>query len=186
MNAIRFWIVAILACAIIGGGVMYYQLVYAGYAELNGDEVGEIQLLTTESRAPAALMLENVKGIDTVEEGVRLSGAISFRACFDTSQTLDTLQGRFEIAADPVPLTAPSWFDCFDAQAIGAALESGEAVAFMSVENITYGVDRIVAIFPAEAGVSRGYVWHQLNACGTAVFAGDNTPDGCPTLPEDT
>ena len=30
-----------------------------------------------------------------------------------------------------VPLIAPSWFDCFDATAIGEALEKGEAIAFL-------------------------------------------------------
>lgn len=186
MNGIRFWIIAILGCAVIGGGVMYYQLVYAGYAELTAAEVGEIQVISVQTGESEPLVLENVKGIDTVEEGVRLSGAISFRACFETPQTQAELSEAFVIEENPVPLTAPSWFECFDARAIGAALEQGRAIAFVSEQNITYGVDRIVAIFPAEEGMSRGYVWHQLNACGTAVFAGDNTPEGCPTLPEDT
>lgn len=186
MNAIRFWILLILGTAMIGGGVMYYQLVYAGYAELTQDEVGEIQVISIATGANTPLMLQNVEGIDTVQDGVRLSGAISFRACFETSQSWDDLNAGFVAADDPVPLTAPSWFACFDARAIGASLETGEARAFMSVENITYGVDRIVAVFPPVDGLSRGYVWHQLNACGTAVFAGDNTPDGCPPAPEDT
>ena len=29
-----------------------------------------------------------------------------------------------------MPLTAPGWFDCFDADAIGEALDRGEALAF--------------------------------------------------------
>lgn len=147
---------------------------------MDGAEVGEIQLLSVVSAEPEPILAENVKGIDTVEDGVRLSGAISFRACFDGAQSLAMLSETYVIKDDPVPLTAPSWFDCFDAQAIGAALEDGAAIAFVSAENISYGVDRIVAVMPD----GRGFVWHQLNECGEAVFAGDNTPEGCPEIEE--
>ncbi len=182
MNATRIAILAILIPAFLGGAFMYWNLVYAGYAELNGDEVGEIQLINVSSGQSEPIMLENVKAIDTVKEGVRLSGPVSFRACFTTPSSLAMLSETYVAHENAVPLNAPSWFDCFDAQAIGAALESGEAIPFMSQENISYGVDRVVAILPD----GRGYVWHQLNACGDAVFAGDNTPEGCPELPEDS
>ncbi|MCF2870071.1 DUF6446 family protein [Octadecabacter sp. G9-8] len=181
MNAVRFWIVAILGCAFAGGAFMYYNLVYAGYAELTADQVGEIQLLNVATDQPEAILSQNVKGIDTVKDGVRLSGAISYRVCFDTPSSQAMLSETYVIMDDAVPLNAPSWFDCFDAQAIGAALETGDAIAFLSEENISYGVDRVVAVLPD----GRGFVWHQLNPCGEAVFAGDNTPDGCPELPED-
>lgn len=181
MNAVRFWIVGILGFAFVGGAFMYYNLVYAGYAELNAAEVGEIQLISVVTGEPEPILLENVNGIDTVKDGVRLSGAISFRACFETPLSLAMLSETYVIMDDAVPLTAPSWFDCFDAQDIGLALEQGSGIAFMSVPNISYGVDRVVAVLPD----GRGFAWHQLNECGTAVFAGDNTPDGCPELPED-
>ena len=45
------------------------------------------------------------------------------------------------------------------AAAIGAALETGEAVAFLSQANSHPGVDRVVAVFPD----GRAYAWHQLN-----------------------
>lgn len=181
MNAVRFWIVLILGCAVIGGGVMYYQLVYAGYAELTREQVGEIQLISVATGEPDPLMLENVKAIDTVEDGVRLSGAISFRACFDVTSSLAMLTETYVITDTAVPLNAPAWFDCFDAQAIGAALEDGQAVAFVSAENLSFGVDRVVAVLPD----GRGYAWHQLNPCGDAIFAGDAASDGCPDIPED-
>ena len=181
MNATRAWIVLILGTAIIGGAVMFYQLQYAGYAELTGDQIGEIQLINVSTNESEAILLENVKAIDTVKDGVRLSGAISFRACFDTPSSQATLSETYVIMDDPIPLNAPSWFECFNAQEVGAALEDGTAIAFMSEENISYGVDRVVAFLPD----GRSFVWHQLNPCGVAVFAGDNTPDGCPELPED-
>jgi len=64
--------------------------------------------------------------------------------------------------------------------AIGAALEQGEAVAFMGVENVRYGIDRIVAVMPDGRAVS----WQQINACGEMVFDGNAAPEGCPEPPE--
>ena len=182
MNATRLAIVAILGSAIFAAVVMYYQLVYAGYAELTQAEVGEIQLLSLVTRESEPILSENVKAIDTVEEGVRLSGMISFRACFETPSSQAMLTETYQIAENAVPLNAPAWFDCFNARDIGAAIEDGNAIAFTSEENISYGVDRIVAILPD----GRGYAWHQLNPCGEAVFAGDNPPEGCPELGEDS
>lgn len=176
MNATRFAILSILVSALIAAVFMYYQLVYAGYAELTRAEVGEIHLINLNTGQPEAILSENVKAIDTVEEGVRISGAISFRACFDTLQSQAMLTETFVMFDRAVPMTAPSWFDCFDAREIGLALEEGNAIAFMSHENISYGVDRVVAVMPD----GRGYAWHQLNPCGEAVFAGDATPDACP------
>ena len=176
MNGIRISIVGILGCAILGGGLMYYQLVYAGYAELDAAQVGEIQLISVATGQPEAALLENVKGIDTVVEGVRLSGAISFRACFDMVQSQDVLRDTYVGFDDAIPLNAPGWFDCFNARDIGEALEIGEAIALLSEENISFGVNRIIAVMPG----GRGFAWHQLNPCGEAVFAGDALPDGCP------
>ena len=59
----------------------------------------------------------------------------------------------------PTPLIAPGWFDCFDAMQIGAELEAGAAMAFLSEPDIHPGVDRVVAVFPD----GRAFAWHQLN-----------------------
>ena len=61
-------------------------------------------------------------------------------------------------------------------------LDTGQALAFMGTENVTYGIDRIVAIH--EDG--RGFVWHQINECGEEVFDGNAPPEGCPTPPQRT
>ena len=181
MNATRLAILGILIPAILGGAFMYYNLVYAGYAELTPEEVGEIQLVNVVTGEGEPILSENVKAIDTVVDGVRLSKAVSFRACFETSSSQAMLSETFVVIDFAEPLNAPRWFDCFDAQEIGAALEDGTAIAFMSEENLSFGIDRVVAIFPD----GRGYAWQQLNDCGLAVFAGDATPDGCPEPPEE-
>ena len=83
-------------------------------------------------------------------------------------------------ASFATPRTAPGWFDCFDAEAIGDAIESGEARAYLGTKDVRYGIDRIVAILPD----GRGFAWHDINACGEVVFDGDPAPEGCPPVPE--
>lgn len=78
-----------------------------------------------------------------------------------------------------VPLVAPGWFGCFDAERLGEDLESGAAIAFLGQENIEYGIDRMVAMYPD----GRGFAWNQLNRCGEVVFKGHPTPQGCPEPP---
>ena len=77
----------------------------------------------------------------------------------------------------PAPRNAPSWFECFDAQAIAAELEAGTALTFLGQKNVEFGVDRIVAI--TEDG--RGYIWHDLNECGEKSYDGTVVGETCPT-----
>jgi hypothetical protein len=58
---------------------------------------------------------------------------------------LRTLTETYAMAENAVPLEAPGWFDCFDADASGEGLEAARCLAFMGTENIRYGIDRIVA-----------------------------------------
>ena len=74
------------------------------------------------------------------------------------------------------PRNAPGWFDCFDAEAIGAEITAGTALTFLSQKNIHFGVDRVVAI--TEDG--RGYVWHELNDCGEKAYDGTIVGEECP------
>ncbi len=90
------------------------------------------------------------------------------------------LTETYVIYDDAVPLNAPGWFDCFDAAEIGAALENGEALAFLGTENISYGIDRIVAVLPD----GRGFAWHEINTCGKLAFDGEDLPATCPPKPE--
>lgn len=175
MNATRFAILGIIMSAVIAGVLMYYQLVYAGYEEINAEQFGELELTSISSGQPEPIHYENLTAIDTTTEGVRLSGLVSFRACFETVMSLALLSETFVMIEDAVPLHAPPWFDCFDARDIGLALEEGRALAFMGQANIIDGVDRVAAVFPD----GRGYVWHQINACGLAKFEGNPAPEGC-------
>lgn len=138
---------------LVAGVAMYWLQVYAYYSDAAFTPGDEIELTSIESGQPEAILVEGIKGIDGDSSPIR------FRACFRTPMTLAMLTETYRIYPAPTPLTAPSWFDCFDAPAIGAALESGEAVAFMGQENIHPGVDRVVAVFAD----GRAYAWQQLN-----------------------
>ncbi|EAR50013.1 hypothetical protein OG2516_07420 [Oceanicola granulosus HTCC2516] len=165
----RIAVIATLLAALLLGGGLYYSQVYAYYDEIPA-EVANVQVLSAETGEPLALRFENFNGIDSTSSPIR------YRACFELP-VMPPEAARYEV---PVPLTAPGWFDCFDAAAIGAALERGEAEAFLAAENVVYGVDRVIARFPD----GRAFAWHQLNRCGEVVYDGDPAPEGCPPAPE--
>ncbi|WP_242650469.1 DUF6446 family protein [Cognatiyoonia koreensis] len=159
--------------ALVAGIAMYYLQVYAFYEEVPVDEEN-VQLTSLMSGTPEVILSENFQGIDSDSSPVR------YRACFETDLSLALLTETYVGIDDAVPLVAPGWFDCFDAAQIGGDLEDGTALAFMGVENVTYGIDRVVAVYPD----GRGYVWNQINFCGEVVFDGDPVPEECPTPPE--
>lgn len=159
--------------ALVAGVAMYYLQVYAFYDEVPVSD-GNVQLTSLISGVPEEIVAESFRGIDSDSSPVR------YRACFDTELSLALLTETYVGLDNAEPLVAPSWFDCFDAVQIGADLENGTALAFMGQENVTYGIDRIVAVYPD----GRGYVWNQINFCGEVVFDGDPVPEECPTPPE--
>ncbi len=167
-------IVGMLVFGVAAGIAMYYLQVYAYYNEVSAADVGNVQLNLLGTGQPESILFENFKGIDSESSPIR------FRACFDTPASQAMLTETYETYPAAEPLNAPGWFDCFNSKEITDALETGEAIAFMGVENIHYGIDRVVAILPD----GRGFMWHQINACGAVVFQGDPAPEGCPPAPE--
>ena len=164
----------LLLSAVLAGGAMYYLQVYGFYQEVQPDNVEDVQLTSLVSGLPEPILYENFKAIDAESSPLR------YRACFETPMSQAMLTETYVIYDDPVPNVAPGWFDCFDAAAIGSALEEGAAVAFLGTSNVIYGFDRVVAV----TGDGRGFVWHQINACGETVFDGDPAPEGCPPPPD--
>jgi hypothetical protein len=173
MTAARIAILGIVVSALFAGAALYYLQVYAYYVEVTA-QVAEVQMTSVITGMPEPILFENYKGIDSNSSPIR------YRACFDTPLSLAMLTETYQTYPLATPLITPGWFDCFDPEKIGDALETGEAIAFMGVENITYGVDQVVAVFPD----GRGYAWQQINPCGAVVFNGDPAPDGCPPVPE--
>lgn len=142
---------AMLLAALATGVAVYYLQVHAFYVELAPESV-EIRVAPANGGDPRFLAVSELRAIDADSSPLR------FRACFLLEAAQEELEGAAP-AVGPTPLNAPGWFDCFDAAAIGEALESGEAVAYQGHPEIRPGVDRVIAVFPD----GRGFAWHQLN-----------------------
>ncbi len=142
----------LVVTALVAGIAMYWLQVYAFYEPVSFTPGDEIRLTPIESPVPEAIVVEDVQGIDATSSPLR------FRACFTTPLTHAMLTETYRAYPAAAPTIAPGWFDCFDANAIGAALEKGEALAFLSQENIAPKIDRVVAVFPD----GRAYAWHQV------------------------
>ena len=173
MNIGRIVIGAIIVSAIAAGIALYYLQVYAYYEEANL-QVEDVQLTSIHTGEPEPITFENFKGIDSDSSPLR------FRACFDTTLSFGFLTETYEIYDAAEPLNAPGWFDCFQSGEIGEDLASGVAIAFLGNENIQYGIDRVIAVYPD----GRAFAWHQINACGEVVFDGNPAPENCPPAPE--
>jgi hypothetical protein len=170
----RVIIVIMLAMAAVAGGVLYYQQVYAYYEEVQFSP-DAVQLTSVSTGEAETIVVDEFEAIDAVSSPLR------YRACFRTPLSQAMLTETYEMVDLAEPRVAPSWFECFDAEQIGADLQT-DAIAFMGIENVEYGIDRIVAIYPD----GRGFAWHQINACGEVVFDGNRPPDDCPPIPEST
>ena len=170
----KFLVLLIAVCAIGAGVLMYYLQVYAFYAEVTPNGQDDVQLTALATDAPEAIPYDAFRAIDADSSPIR------YRACFTTRLDHAGLAATYMPAADPVPLVAPDWFDCFDADVVGAALEDGSAQAYLGVENVQYGIDLIVAIHAD----GRGWAWNQINRCGEVVFDGNRAPDDCPQPPQ--
>ena len=144
----------IVMMALLAGGAVYYLQVYAYYNEIDASApAAEIRLTPVEGGAPEPMLAEGFRGIDADSSPLR------FRGCFTTPTAIATLTETYVGYDHPTPLNAPAWFSCFDAGRIGADLESGAAVAFLSEPDIHPGVDRVVAVYPD----GRAFAWQQLN-----------------------
>ncbi len=137
----RTLMIGLLALAAIFGVGLWYAQVYAYYDRVDG--------LATVRIGGTDVKVSDYRGIDADTSPLKLRG------CF----RLDPAAVEAPAAPAPTPLIAPGWFDCFDAGAIGAALERGEARAVVAQADDAPGFDRIVAIFPD----GRAYQWRQAS-----------------------
>ncbi len=142
----------IVLTGLVAGVAMYWLQVYAFYEPASFTPDAEILLTPIVGTMPEAIVVADVQGIDADSSPLR------FRACFTTPLSLALLTETYQIYDAAEPTIAPGWFDCFDAAQIGAALQSGEALAFLGQAAIAPQVDRVVAVFPD----GRAYAWHQL------------------------
>ncbi|MCE6951884.1 DUF6446 family protein [Cereibacter sphaeroides] len=144
----------IVLSALIAGAAVWWAQIHAFYEDAAFKPGEEIRLTPILGEVPEVIIADEVRGIDATSSPLR------FRACFTTPLSQAMLTETYRVYPKPTPLTAPPWFDCFDAPRIDQALRRGEAIAFLSEHDIAPGVDRVVAVFPD----GHAYAWHQLNA----------------------
>lgn len=165
--------IGILAIAAVAGLAMYYLQVYHFYDRVTPTGTDDVQLTARATGEAEPVRYADFEAIDATSSPIR------YRACFTTELSLAKLSESYEPYEAAEPLTAPGWFGCFDAEAIGAALKDGTAQAFLGQRDVQYGIDRVVAI----GADGRGFAWHQINPCGEVVFDGKPAPEDCPPPP---
>ncbi|WP_333696113.1 DUF6446 family protein [Phaeobacter italicus] len=170
----KFLSLILILSGLVAGGAMYYLQVYGFYEDVELQPGQDVMLMPLGGGEPLPIRYSDFEAIDADSSPIR------YRACFSTELKPEQLAQLFVLSDQKQPRNAPGWFDCFDAEAIGQALAEGRAESFLSVKNISYGVDRIVAV--TDAG--RGYVWHELNDCGQKAYDGTVVGEECPPRPE--
>lgn len=172
----KFLAIVLVVSGLAAGGAMYYLQVYGYYDEVTLKPGQDVVLLPLGKDTSLPIAYGDFQAIDASSSPIR------YRACFSTSLKPEALAQLFQVSEQKLPRNAPGWFDCFDAEALGEALQAGTATAFVSVKNISYGVDRIVAV--TDQGL--GYAWHELNACGEKAYDGTVVGETCPPRPQNT
>lgn len=162
----------IVLAGLAAGAALYYLQVYGFYTSIPDRAGPDVQLVSLVSDEPEPILYEEFRAIDADSSPIR------YRACFRTDMSFALLSETYVGMDEQTPRNAPGWFDCFDAEAIARELDAGTALTFLGQKNIHYGVDRIVAI--TEDG--RGYIWHELNECGTKAYDGTIVGEECPAL----
>ena len=151
-------VVAIVTTALAVGVGLWYSQTYAYYEQRNGlDEV---------SANGEALLVSNYLGIDANTSPLKL------RACFTVDWDYFP-SDEFKDVAEP--LTAPFWFDCFDAKMIAKDIKAGNSTVILAEKNQPFGFSRFITHYPD----GRAYMWRQINDCGKAQFDGTDLPEGC-------
>jgi len=148
----RIIVITLLGLAVAFGAALWYFQTLAYYEDVPAEAV-ELRLTRVGGGETQPMMADEIVATDAG------TSPLKFRACFTTSMDLAMLTETYEIYDDAEPLTAPYWFDCFDAEAIARDLAAGRAVAFMGQREIAEGADRVIAVYAD----GRAYAWHQLN-----------------------
>ncbi len=146
--------VFIVLTALLTGAAVYYLQVYAFYKPIpTSAPAAEVRLTSIITGMPEPILTDAFEGIDAGSSPLR------YRGCFTTPLSLALLSETYAVYDNATPLNGPSWFSCFDAARIGADLETGAALAFLSEHEVLPGVDRVVAVYPD----GHAFAWNQLN-----------------------
>lgn len=148
----------IVAVALAMGAGLWYSQTYAYYEQQDG--LKEVYAYGD------AFPVSNYRGIDAQTSPLKL------RACFTVDWDYFP-SDEFKAVAEP--LTAPSWFDCFDAETLSRDIQAGNATVILAERNEPFGFSRYIAQYPDGSA----FMWRQINECGKAQFDGEDLPAGC-------
>ena len=129
-------------CLLFGLTLFYFQ-VFAFY-----NRVSDLKYIKFDG---LLIPVSNYRGIDAD------SSALKLRGCFTVDPSLFLSK---PLAANPTPLAAPFWFDCFDYEYLSNEINSGGAKVYMAEQNEYDGIDRLVMVFQT----GQAYQWRQLNS----------------------
>jgi hypothetical protein len=149
----KLFVIMLIGFAAAFGGALWYFQTYAWYEPVAADDAALV-LTPLGEAAPEPMLAEEVRAIDAA------TSPLKFRACFRTPMSLAMLTETYRVYERATPLTAPGWFDCFDARRLTEDLESGAAIAFLGAEEASGGADLVIAVYDD----GRAYAWRQLNA----------------------
>ena len=138
----KYLMLGLVLFSILFGAALWYAQVYAFYTRVDG--------LTEIDAYGDTFPVSDYRGIEASSSPLKL------RACFTVDW--DYIPSE-EFRGVAEPLTAPYWFDCFDAETIAQDLASGAATAIRAAEEESDGVDRYIAQYPD----GRAFMWRQLN-----------------------
>ena len=164
--------ILIVVSALIAGAVLYYVQIYGFYSTVSPNPGADVELVSLDTGRSETIPYSGFHAIDADSSPIR------YRACFTTTLTNADLAASYVSLENMTPRNGPGWFDCFDAKEIGAALLAGTAQTYLGTKNLSYGVDRVVAVFDD----GRGFVWHELNECGEKAYDGTVVGEECPLL----
>lgn len=162
--------IVIVLSGIVAGIAIYYLQIHHFYEEVQASGTDDVQLTLMVTGQPEPILYENFQAIDADSSPIR------YRACFTTPMSIPMLTETYDPYEGASPRVAPGWFDCFDAEAIGAEIKAGTAFVFTGQRNLEFGIDRVVAI----TDDGRGYVWHEVNDCGDKAYDGSPLGEDCP------
>lgn len=148
----RLAVIGLLVVGLIASAAIWFLQNFVEYKRFDGAQQYFGPILNIPGHEKEILMTE-IEGI------YGDSSPLKFRACFKINLS-DLPQPEITSTyANPIPITAPDWFGCYDAVEIGADIELGIVKAYLVEKNIATGVDLIAAFYPD----GRGFVWRQIN-----------------------
>ena len=148
----RIAVLILLISGLAAGVLLWVLQMFVEYESFEGAQDGFGPVLNISGQTND-LTMSNIEGIQGT------SSPLKFRACFQVPMSPKELENLNRTYSMPIPITAPDWFDCYDATEIGADLENGLAKAFLIQQNIANGVDLVAALYPD----GRGFAWRQIN-----------------------